>query len=99
MRPQFAREQVSDLDLEEQHVQNMIQVLFPTPGCWTNPVDLQKLFFRLTLDTATEFLFGNSVNSQLNDIKGASPSKLGNISVNEKAFAAAFDSYLSSLNL
>jgi cytochrome P450 len=91
MRPQFAREQVSNLDLEERHFQKMLQVLSPVTGCWTNEVDLQKLFFRLTLDTATEFLFGYSVNSQLNDIKDASPSKLDNVSVNEKDFAAAFD--------
>ena len=32
----------------------------PTDG---STVDLQKLFFQLTLDSATEFLFGNSVNS------------------------------------
>lgn len=91
MRPQFAREQVSDLELEERHVQNMIQVLSPAAGCWTNQLDLQKLFFRLTLDTATEFLFGYSVNSQLNDIKDTGSSKHGNVSVNEKAFAVAFD--------
>lgn len=35
------------------------------PGGWTDPVDLQVLFFRLTLDSATEFLFGKSVDSQL----------------------------------
>ncbi|PMD42852.1 cytochrome P450 [Hyaloscypha variabilis F] len=91
MRPQFAREQVSDLDLEERHVRNMIQILSPETGCWTNPVDLQPLFFRLTLDTATEFLFGYSVNSQLNDVNDASASRLANVPVNEKAFAAAFD--------
>jgi cytochrome P450 len=33
-------------------------------------VDLQPLFFRLTLDTATEFLFGESVKS-LNSIAGS----------------------------
>lgn len=32
---------------------------------WTEVVDLQVLFFRLTLDSATEFLFGESVDSQL----------------------------------
>lgn len=37
-----------------------------TPTGWTNSLDVQPLFFRLTLDSATEFLFGESVNSQLN---------------------------------
>lgn len=35
----------------------------PTTG-WTPAIDIQTLFFRLTIDSATEFLFGESVNSQ-----------------------------------
>lgn len=31
---------------------------------WTLSIDLAPIFFRLTMDTATEFLFGESVNSQ-----------------------------------
>jgi hypothetical protein len=48
MRPQFAREQVSDLDLEERHVQNMMRALNHSIGSdnWTECVDLQVLFFR-----------------------------------------------------
>ena len=33
-------------------------------GEWSKIVDLLPLFFRLTLDTATEFLFGESTNTQ-----------------------------------
>jgi len=61
MRPQFAKEQVSDLDLEEKHVQNMMQALPVNSDGWTDELDIQLLFFRLTLDSATEFLFGESV--------------------------------------
>lgn len=61
MRPQFARDQVSDLDLEERHVQNMMQALTVNSDGWTDEIDIQVLFFRLTLDSATEFLFGESV--------------------------------------
>lgn len=32
---------------------------------WTDPVNLKPMFFRYTLDSATEFLFGQSVDSQL----------------------------------
>ncbi len=32
---------------------------------WTGLTDIQPLFFRLTLDSASEFLFGESVNCQL----------------------------------
>jgi cytochrome P450 len=98
IRPQFARDQVSNLDLEENHIQNLIQVLSPVTGQWTNQLDLQELFFRLTLDTATEFLFGYSVNSQLDDIPTLAPVKPDNLSVDEKAFAVAFDQGAATLS-
>lgn len=65
LRPQFARDQVSDLELEEIHVQNLLRRIPTDPSGWTPKVDLQPLFFNLTLDSATEFLFGETVNSQL----------------------------------
>jgi cytochrome P450 len=65
LRPQFARDQVSDLRLEEVHVQNLLRVLPTETSGWTAKVDLQPLFFNLTLDSATEFLFGQTINSQL----------------------------------
>jgi len=65
LRPQFARDQVSDLRLEEVHVQNLLRVLPTETSGWTAKVDLQPLFFNLTLDSGTEFLFGQTVNSQL----------------------------------
>ena len=64
LRPHFLRSQVSDLSLEEVHVQHMIKALRLNSSGWTAQVDLQPLFLRLTLDSATEFLFGKSVNSQ-----------------------------------
>ena len=64
LRPQFARQQVADLQLEEIHVQDMFKHLVAKGG-WTEYVDLVPLFFRLTLDSATEFLFGQSVSSSL----------------------------------
>ena len=74
MRPNFAREQVSNLDLEARHNQVLLRALAlqqrPENNGWTNHVDLAKLFFRLTLDTSTEFLFGESVNSQQAELPG-----------------------------
>lgn len=43
----------------EKHIGQLIQVI-PRDG---STVDLQDLFFRSTLDIATEFLFGESNNS------------------------------------
>ncbi|KAI9820833.1 MAG: hypothetical protein M1826_000858 [Phylliscum demangeonii] len=93
IRPQFAREQVSDLVLEERHVQNLMRAL-PADAVdgWTDPVDLQVLFFRLTLDSATEFLFGESVDSQLAELPArSSTSSSSAASPTEQGFASAFD--------
>ncbi|KAK9362146.1 cytochrome P450 [Lipomyces starkeyi] len=60
LRPQFSRQQVSDVAKLEPHVQNLIACLSRTP---TESVDIQELFYKLTMDSATEFLFGESVNS------------------------------------
>ena len=65
MRPQFTRGQISDLELEEVHVQNLFDRIPSGSGQWTDEVDLRPLFFNLTLDSATEFLFGESVKSQI----------------------------------
>lgn len=59
LRPNFNRAQVADLDLFEKHVSKVIARI-PKDG---STVDLQTLFFMLTLDSATEFLFGQSAGS------------------------------------
>lgn len=43
LRPQFARDQISDLDLEERHVRNMMQALPVKQGGWTDEVDCKAL--------------------------------------------------------
>jgi cytochrome P450 len=89
MRPQFARDQVSDLDLEERHVQNMMRALPVHYNGWTSRVDLSVLFFRLTLDSATEFLFGESINSQITLLSTA-PNSDPSLNITSN-FASAFD--------
>lgn len=59
LRPQFSREQVGDLDSLEVHVQRLINCIEAAGEI----VDLQPLFYGLTLDSATEFLLGESVDS------------------------------------
>ena len=58
LRPNFTRSQVGDLTTFESHVQHLIQAI-PRDR---STIDLQELFFRLTIDSATEFLFGESIN-------------------------------------
>lgn len=59
LRPNFARDQVADLEAFERHFKLMLKHI-PRDG---STVDLQQLFFRLTIDSATEFLFNHSTNS------------------------------------
>ena len=64
IRPQFSHEQVSNLALMDRHVQILLQILKTDNKGWTPSMDVQPLFFHFTLDTATEFLYGQSVHSQ-----------------------------------
>lgn len=57
VRPNFAREQIADLAALERHLQTLFGLL-PQDG---SVVDLMPLFFSFTMDTSTEFLFGESV--------------------------------------
>ena len=57
IRPAFLRAQITDFNIYESHVDQLIS-LIPTDG---TSVDLQQLFFRMVLDSNTEYLFGESV--------------------------------------
>lgn len=57
LRPNFAKTQTVDLEMFESHLQHLLQAI-PRDG---QIVDLQELFFKFTLDTATEFIFSESV--------------------------------------
>ena len=64
IRPMFARDRLINTEMFEVHVDKLIKLMSPTQ----NPqgggvVDAQTLFFRLTLDAATDHLLGQAVNS------------------------------------
>ncbi|KAF1851971.1 putative P450 monooxygenase [Cucurbitaria berberidis CBS 394.84] len=59
LRPCFERSAVADVSIFAKHTERLIALL-PTDG---SDVDLQPLFHELTLDVATEFLFGRSTDS------------------------------------
>lgn len=85
LRPQFAREQVADIGMLGEHVDN----LFDAMPCDGRPFDIQDLFYRLTLDSATEFLFGESTFC-LSPRKAAGSGPLAKTG-GEKGFAYAFN--------
>ncbi|KAI9685735.1 MAG: hypothetical protein M1822_004295 [Bathelium mastoideum] len=60
LRPLFAKDRLSNLHCFELHTQALFAALPPTPG---EPIDIADLFFRFTLDAATDFLLGHSVHS------------------------------------
>lgn len=91
LRPQFVREQIADIGMLGEHVDNLFEAL---PGDGT-PVDIQDLFFRLTLDSATEFLFGESTFC-LSPKKAAGSGPLA-MTGGEKGFAYAFNSCQDSI--
>ena len=61
LRPSFVRSQVGDLAMFEGHMNNFIGAI-PRDG---SEVDLGILFFRLTADVTTDFMFGESIESLL----------------------------------
>ncbi|MCJ1464288.1 hypothetical protein MMC07_002901 [Pseudocyphellaria aurata] len=75
IRPLFVTERVSDLQIFERKVQLLISIIEQenlepdskrceeTQSTPQTMVDIHGLFLRYTLDTATEFLLGESVNS------------------------------------
>ncbi|CAI5757380.1 unnamed protein product [Candida verbasci] len=82
LRPQFAREQVSHVQTIEPHLQVFAKHIKKFQG---QKFDIQELFFRLTVDTATEFLFGESVHSLYDESIGLE------CPPDVKDFAAAFN--------
>ncbi|KAF9885071.1 hypothetical protein FE257_000802 [Aspergillus nanangensis] len=79
VRPNFVKDQVANLESFEENMKGLLE-LIPTDG---STVDLQDLFFCYTIDSATEFLFGHSVQSLKKRLSG--------VQTDEKDFANAFN--------
>jgi cytochrome P450 len=78
IRPQLTYRQYEDLKIFEPGVESLLEVIQHESESGT--VELQELFFRLTLDVTTAFLFGESIES----LKAPD-------SVGENTFAGAFN--------
>jgi cytochrome P450 len=64
IRPMFVRERIVDTEIFEKHIHKLIPMLggsLNSGGC--DVVNVGALFFRFTLDTVTDYLFGHSVDS------------------------------------
>ena len=66
LRPLFSKTNIADFSRFEIHVQRLLD-LVPKDG---STVDMQPLFGKLSLDSSTEFLFGESVESLVAEKQG-----------------------------
>jgi cytochrome P450 len=87
IRPNFTRDQVADLDSFERHIQTLFRLL-PRDG---STVDLQEYFFKFTIDSATEFLFGKSTGTLRAQLSGSGEAQ------GEELFADAFNTAQASV--
>lgn len=64
IRPMFARDRIVDTEIFEKHVQKLIPLLggSKSPNA-SRVVDVGSLFFRYTLDAATDYLLGQGTDS------------------------------------
>lgn len=67
LRPNFSREKLSHLHSLESHLGVLFKHINKHKG---RPFDLQELFYKFTVDTATEFLFGHSADTLLDESIG-----------------------------
>ncbi|ANB14809.1 Dit2p [Sugiyamaella lignohabitans] len=100
LRPQFSRQQVSQLKSLNTHVNQLLSNFkrdsAKDHGRGVGYFDSQILFHDLTLDTATEFLFGESVDALANgnrEVQGPE------IKVTAKQFATCFNASLRTILL
>jgi cytochrome P450 len=69
-RPQFARDNINDLASTEKAMEMLFKAIGEGGGeGWTGEVKMMPLLWNFTLDTATDFLFGESVGAQEAGIK------------------------------
>ena len=59
IRPQFVKDRISDLDILEKHVGRLMSHI----DGHGEEVDIADFFYRMTLDSTTDYLLGESVDS------------------------------------
>ena len=76
VRPWFAKDRISDLNIFDRHTTTTLDLMltFAQEGV---AFDAQDLFARFTLDSASEFLFGNCLDTLHGKLPVAGYSKMG----------------------
>lgn len=95
-RPQFSRDNINDLAATDKASDALIDACgYTDANGWTSEVKLSPLFYNFTLDTATDFLFGETLDSQQAAIKQAR----GEYIAPDETVVSTSDKFLSSLEL
>ncbi|THH04268.1 hypothetical protein EW145_g5647 [Phellinidium pouzarii] len=93
-RPFFARERISDFQLFDKHSSLTLNLLSRITASG-KPCDAQDLYARFTLDTASEFLFGNNLDTLSLSLPEPGKAKMGpkGSATNDEfgSFAQAFE--------
>lgn len=81
------------MTMQEVHLQSLLSALPVCDVGWTAVADIQVLLLRHAMDTSTDFLFGESANSQLRQLPSGSSPQLEKSQnpVSEQEFSAAWD--------
>ena len=83
LKPQFKRAQIMNVQFLESHVQNFFKHIRSEEN---KPFDIQRLFYKFTLDASTEFLFGESLGTLCKDARSEFTGES-----QEQEFEAAFN--------
>ena len=99
LRPQFARESISDLEMEERHLNDIWPLLDKqvSKDGWTGVIDLQRVFFNMTFGTSIDFLLGHKINLQAGQIAQTRDSDDEAVEMSEHYRVGAAWSYIKFL--
>lgn len=97
LRPQFAREQIGHVESLEPRMQALISQIRKTNG---EAFDIQPLLFKLTVDSGTDFLFGESCDSLSEGLENSGDLSYGGIDPEiRRKFPDAFNYSQNILNI
>lgn len=69
-RPQFNKDNINNLEDTERSTELLFSSIPVKSDGWTDSFNIQPLFFNFTLDTATAFLFGESIDTLQRKVPG-----------------------------
>lgn len=99
LRPQFARELLSDLEMEERHLNDVWPLIDKglADNGWTGVTDLQNIFFDMTMGISIDFLLGHKTNVHPGQVANRKGSDTKALLMREHYAAASVWTYIKFL--